>query len=167
LPIHHQTQEGAITPTRITKDDALNAILETNHNLSELAVGLGRLEERFQAMDDAHQERIQKQDDELKEKLDAIYEQMTAFRSHEATCPINQIVLQVDELRDYNTDYPSMVWLFRNRTKAMLAWTGFAISMLILTLAPWSDHRLLGALLKFIGVPGHIVEVIIDTDVVG
>lgn len=149
-----------MTPTRITKEDALNALLETNQRLSELAVGLGRLEERFQAMDDAHQERNQQQDKELKEKLDAIYEEMTTFRDHEITCPIKTVHRDVSALQEYNKDYPPMTWLFKNRTKAMLAWTGFAISMLILTLAPWADRRLLAALLKFLGVPAPIAEVV-------
>ena len=70
-----------MTPTRITRDDALNALLETNEKLSDLAVGLGRLEERFAAMDLERKERNEQQDTLLQERLDAIHTRLDEIKA--------------------------------------------------------------------------------------
>jgi hypothetical protein len=149
-----------MAPRQITKDDALYAILETNQNLAELSVSLGRLEERFTAMDTANRERNKAQDEALQEKLDAIHEKLSTIEEYEISCPIHTLKGDVDALKKYHEDYPTVIWLFRNHTKAMLMWTAFGISLLILTVAPWADRRVAGALLKFAGVPDPLVDLV-------
>jgi hypothetical protein len=150
-----------MTPTKITRDDALNAILETNQNLAELAVGLGRLEERFTAMDAAHQERNKTQDEALQNKLDAIHAELSAIKEYETSCPIHALKDEVEGLKRYHEDYPTMIWLFKKRTKVSLMWTVFGVSLLILTVAPWADRRVIGALLKFAGIPDPVVDIVV------
>lgn len=150
-----------MTPTQLTKSDALNAILKTNQNLAQLSVSLGRLEERFAAMDVANRERNQAQDTALQEKLDAIHEKLSAIEVYETSCPIHTLKGDVDALKKYHEDYPTIIWLFKNHTKAMLMWTAFGISLFVLAVAPWADRRVAGALLKFAGVPDPIVDIVI------
>jgi hypothetical protein len=150
-----------MTPTRITRDDALNAILETNEKLAQVSVGLGRLEERFTAMDTAHRERNNAQDVAIQEKLDAIHTELSAITDYETSCPIHVLKDEVEDLKRYHEDYPTMMWLFKKRTKVSLMWTVFGVSLLILTIAPWADRRVIGALLKFAGIPDPIVDIIV------
>ena len=149
-----------MTPTQITRSDALNAILETNNNLSQLAVGLGRLEERFAAMDTANRERNQAQDEALQEKLDAIHDKLSAIEEYETSCPIHTLKGDVDALKKYHEDYPTVIWLFKNHTRVMLMWTAFGLSLFVLAVAPWADRRVAGALLKFAGVPDPLVDLV-------
>ena len=150
-----------MAPTRITRDDALNAILETNENLTTLSISLARLEERFVAMDTANQERNQTQDTALQEKLSAIHTELSDIKAYETSCPVSTIGDDVAALKKYHEEYPSLPWLFRHRTRMMFMWTMFGVSLLILAVAPWADRKVLGALLKFSGLPDPIVDIII------
>ena len=150
-----------MTPTRITRDDALNALLETNEKLSDLAVGLGRLEERFAAMDLERKERNEQQDTLLQERLDAIHTRLDEIKAYETSCPISTVGKDVEALKRYNEDYPTLMYIFKKRTKVALMWTAFGLSLLIIFLAPWMDKRVAAALFKFAGVPEPIVNIVL------
>ena len=150
-----------MTPKNITREVLLDVILETNSKLADLAVGVGRLDERLVAIERATEERFSQQDKVISDKFSEIKEEIALIQGHEEKCRIGAVDADVKALKEYQEHNPSLVWLFRNRTKAALSWTAFAVSVFILTVAPFADRRILGALLKFIGVPDPIVELII------
>ena len=140
----------------------VDALERNNETIRELAVLVGRLDERMIALDEANQERHDNMGAVLDAKLQSVNARLDEIQSFEASCAIGPVSKDVADIKKYLQDYPPLVWLFRHRTKMMLSWVAFGISMFILT-APWFDRRVLGALLEFVGLPDGIVDVIVGT----
>jgi hypothetical protein len=149
-----------MTPTRITKEDALQALLQTNSNLMELAIGLARVEERLSAMDTANQQRHAQTDGHIEEQINHLQERLDEIQLFETNCSIGTVSKEVEKVSKYIQEYPNLLWLFRNKTKVSLMWAAFGLSMFVLMIAPWADRRLMAALLEFAGLPKPIVELI-------
>jgi len=129
----------------------IDAVMQTNEKLGELAVLVGRLEERMAALDKASQERHEN----LEASIDA---QMVAV--NKGLDEIKDVAKDVEGLKKYMNDYPTLVWLVRHRTKLVLMWAAFGVSMFLLVAAPWVDRKVLAALLEFAGVPKALIEII-------
>ena len=127
-------------------------------------------------MDEGSRERHEALKLAVEGKFDEVHERLDAIQEFERTCPVYTVdkevatlkkemadlpkSSEVKELKKYLDDYPPLLWLFRHKTRLVLMWAAFGVSMWTLFIAPWFDRRLIGALLEFAGVPDGFVQVI-------